>query len=82
MLGQTGVMAQLEVVIESGIIGGVAAPGPYFGCSVQPDQIISAAVLFRKIYSKPLDVVTERSSHSTAFHCCCTVFPWCFTTVP
>eukprot|EP01050_Picozoa_sp_SAG11_P024773 SAG11_NODE_5374_length_1580_cov_0.997974_2_plen_181_part_00 len=57
VLGETGVMEQLAPVLESGITGGVAAPGPYFGASVSPREIGSAPAIFRKIYGKPLDVV-------------------------
>ncbi|MBI2422744.1 MAG: hypothetical protein HYV27_07930 [Candidatus Hydrogenedentes bacterium] len=56
LLYESGLMAQLTMINESGVFGGVAAPGIFFGASVNPDEIVPSSEAFRRIY-KRLDSV-------------------------
>lgn len=52
LLHEHGLMDQLEMMNESGVLGGVAAPGIYFGASVNPTEIVSSAEAFRRMYER------------------------------
>jgi len=47
-----GARRQVQFAVESGVVGGVPAAGLFFGASLQPDEIISSAALFRRCYQK------------------------------
>lgn len=49
-LHASGVLSQLDMVVESGVFGGVAAPGAFFGAAVHPREMVSSAETFRRIY--------------------------------
>lgn len=52
LLHESGVMKYLYMMNESGVFGGVSAPGIFFGAAVNPDEIIPACVAFDRIYSR------------------------------
>ncbi len=56
MLHEHGVLDQVTPMTETGVIGGMAAPGIYFGSAVNPTEIVSSAEAFRRMY-KHLDAV-------------------------
>ena len=56
VLHNTGVLDKLTTIVESGTLGGLAAPGAYFGASVNPDRLVSSAEVFQRIY-RHLDVI-------------------------
>jgi len=56
VLHQTGVMDHLVMINESGVFGGVSAPGAFFGSAVNPNEMVSSAEAFRRIYQR-LDAV-------------------------
>jgi propionate CoA-transferase len=41
-------IGDLTLLVESGVIGGVPAPGMYFGASFGPREIVSTAALFKR----------------------------------
>jgi propionate CoA-transferase len=54
LLLQTGALREMTGFTESGVFGGVAAPGILFGAGVNPTEIVSSAETFRRMY-KSLD---------------------------
>ncbi|MBI3117168.1 MAG: hypothetical protein HYZ00_00680 [Candidatus Hydrogenedentes bacterium] len=56
LLTECGIGSQITVMNESGVFGGLAAPGIFFGAAVNPTEIVSSAEAFRRIY-KNLDSV-------------------------
>jgi len=50
VLHSTGVLDELETIVESGVLGGVASPGAFFGTSINPQRIVSSAQAFHRIY--------------------------------
>ncbi len=55
VLHETGIMGEITLFTESGVIGGVPAPGIFFGAAVGSERIISSAETFRMCPEK-LDV--------------------------
>ncbi len=51
---EAGLLDRVRFVVESGVIGGVPAPGIFFGAAVNPERILSSAELF-KLCEKSLD---------------------------
>jgi propionate CoA-transferase len=45
---ETGASARVSFLVESGVVGGVPAPGAYFGASFAPREIVSTARLFAR----------------------------------
>ena len=43
-----GLQDDLTFLVESGVVGGLPAPGVYFGAGLCPQQIISSALLFKR----------------------------------
>lgn len=52
LLYESGVMNDLYMINESGVFGGVSAPGVFFGAAVNPTEIVPTCVAFDRIYSR------------------------------
>ncbi len=52
LLYESGVMQDLNMMTEAGAIGGVAAPGVFFGAAVNPKEIVPSAVAFERMYNR------------------------------
>ncbi len=52
VLFECGRLNDVTFLVESGVIGGLPAPGVYFGSSFSPSAIVSTAQLFKRCYSK------------------------------
>jgi len=52
LLHESGVMNDLYMINESGVFGGVSAPGIFFGAAVNPYEIVPACVAFDRIYTR------------------------------
>lgn len=52
LLHESGVMDELVMINESGVFGGVAAPGIFFGAAVNPREIVSSAEAFERVYRR------------------------------
>eukprot|EP00004_Rigifila_ramosa_P013502 TRINITY_DN2992_c0_g1_i2.p1 TRINITY_DN2992_c0_g1~~TRINITY_DN2992_c0_g1_i2.p1 ORF type:complete len:471 (+),score=146.51 TRINITY_DN2992_c0_g1_i2:1207-2619(+) len=50
LLYETRVMDHLIMMNESGVFGGLSAPGVFFGAAVNPTEIVSSAEMFRRVY--------------------------------
>lgn len=55
MLYEAGLLKEVTVFTESGVIGGLPAPGVFFGASACPKQMVTSPEIFRLCASK-LDV--------------------------
>ena len=53
---EAGRLGDVTFLAESGALGGLPAPGLYFGASLSPEQILSSAEIFKLVYRK-LDAV-------------------------
>jgi propionate CoA-transferase len=49
ILYESGALKRLTLVTESGVFGGVAAPGAFFGAAINPKEILSSASAFERI---------------------------------
>ena len=52
---ESGLLDDITLLTESGVMGGLPAPGPFFGTAACPERIMSSAEIFRLCYEK-LDV--------------------------
>ncbi|NLO34555.1 MAG: hypothetical protein GX117_14590 [Candidatus Hydrogenedentes bacterium] len=52
LLYKSGVMKQLNMLTEAGAIGGVAAPGVFFGAAINPRELIPSAHVFDMMYKR------------------------------
>jgi propionate CoA-transferase len=52
VLFEHGGLNDLTLLIESGTVGGLPAPGAYFGAAFSPRAIVSTAQLFKRCYRK------------------------------
>lgn len=52
VLFESGAMKQVTLLNESGVFGGLPAPGIFFGAAVNPEEIISSAEAFERIYKR------------------------------
>ncbi len=52
LLFESCVMQDLEMINESGVMGGVSAPGVFFGAAINPREIVSSATAFERIYNR------------------------------
>jgi propionate CoA-transferase len=52
MLFAAGLHEQVTLLVESGPVGGVPAPGVYFGASFSPQRILSSAEMFKLCYDR------------------------------
>jgi len=90
-LFERGRAGEFRFLVESGTVGGVPAPGPYFGAAFGPKQIVSTAELFARCRSR-LDAaclgaleMTPRvtsTSRSAAAACAATSGPAASSTSP
>jgi propionate CoA-transferase len=55
LLHEGGALDNITLLVESGIIGGIPAPGVFFGAAVCPKKIITSPQIFKMFYEK-LDV--------------------------
>ncbi len=55
LLYEGGLFNDITLLTESGVLGGVPAPGIFFGAGICPKEIISSAEIFERCYKK-LDV--------------------------
>jgi propionate CoA-transferase len=52
VLHEGGALRDLRMINESGVLGGMAAPGIFFDAAVNPTEIVSSATAFRRIYER------------------------------
>ena len=52
MLFEAGLLQDVTVFTESGVIGGIPAPGVFFGGAACPKKMITSAEMFRLCYEK------------------------------
>jgi propionate CoA-transferase len=52
VLFEHGRLGDITLLVESGVVGGLPAPGAYFGASFSPRAIVSTAELFRRCYAR------------------------------
>ncbi|HDP34879.1 MAG TPA: hypothetical protein ENN29_07190 [Candidatus Hydrogenedentes bacterium] len=52
LLYESGAMDKLYMMNESGVFGGVSAPGVFFGAAVNPREIVSSATAFERLYER------------------------------
>lgn len=52
LLSHSGVMNELVMINESGVFGGISAPGVFFGAAVNPKEIVSSATAFERVYER------------------------------
>lgn len=50
LLYESGVLKYITLITESGVLGGLAAPGIFFGAAINPTEIVSSAEVFRRMY--------------------------------
>lgn len=51
LLLEAGALPEMTGFTESGVFGGVAAPGIFFGAGVNPTEIVPSAEAFRRMYN-------------------------------
>jgi propionate CoA-transferase len=49
---EQGRLAEVRFLVESGAVGGLPAPGAYFGAAFSPSAIMSTAELFKRCYRR------------------------------
>ena len=49
---EAGRIADVTFLVESGAVGGLPAPGAYFGAALCPQDLVSSAQLFRRCYQR------------------------------
>jgi propionate CoA-transferase len=52
LLYTSGITDQVTLLTESGVFGGIPAPGIFFGAAVNPTEIVSSAEAFKRIYQR------------------------------
>jgi propionate CoA-transferase len=52
ILFEQGRLDDVTLMVESGAVGGLPAPGAYFGAAFSPSSIVSTAELFKRCYRK------------------------------
>lgn len=52
LLYKSGVIKELNMLTESGALGGVAAPGVFFGAAINPDNVVPSVDVFDMIYKR------------------------------
>ena len=56
LLYESGALNDITLITESGVMGGLPAPGIFFGAAINPTEIVSSATVFQRMY-KRLDSV-------------------------
>ncbi len=51
LLHESGILKHITLITESGVLGGLAAPGIFFGAAINPTEIVSSAEVFKRMYS-------------------------------
>ena len=51
-LAHGGVLDDITLFAESGVIGGLPAPGVFFGVAISPKEIVSSAEVFKRCYKR------------------------------
>lgn len=49
VLAEQGIMREITMLNESGVFGGIAAPGIFFGAAAHPEEIVGSPEAFRRI---------------------------------
>jgi propionate CoA-transferase len=52
VFSQTGVTEQITLFAESGVMGGIPAPGLYFGAAICPKRMVGSSEIFKRCYEK------------------------------
>ncbi len=52
LLFESGVLKDVTLMTESGVVGGLPAPGIFFGASINPIEIVSSATIFTRMYQR------------------------------
>jgi propionate CoA-transferase len=52
ILYESGAVKHLTMINESGVFGGMAAPGIFFGAAINPTEIVSSATAFERVYKR------------------------------
>jgi len=50
LLAYAGIVEQITLFTESGVVGGLPTPGVFFGTAISPREIISAIEIFKRCY--------------------------------
>lgn len=50
LLAYAGIVEQITLFTESGVVGGLPAPGVFFGTAISPREIISSVEVFKRCY--------------------------------
>jgi propionate CoA-transferase len=56
VLSQTGITDQLTLFTESGVVGGIPAPGVFFGAAICPSSMVGSVEVFRRCYDNELNM--------------------------
>ena len=56
VLSQTGITDHLTLFTESGVIGGIPAPGIFFGAAIGPESMVGSVEVFKRCYDNELDM--------------------------
>ncbi|MGC8738298.1 MAG: CoA-transferase [Candidatus Hydrogenedens sp.] len=52
LLYESGVLNDITLMTESGVMGGLPAPGIFFGAAINPTEIVSSATVFQRMYQR------------------------------
>ena len=52
ILYESGAIKHITMINESGVFGGMAAPGIFFGAAINPTEIVSSATAFERVYKR------------------------------
>ena len=52
ILYESGAIKHITMINESGVFGGMAAPGILFGAAINPTEIVSSATAFERVYKR------------------------------
>lgn len=52
LLYESGALKHVTLITESGVLGGLSAPGIFFGAALNPTEIVSSAEVFRRMYKQ------------------------------
>lgn len=52
LLYESGALDDITLMTESGVMGGLPAPGIFFGAAINPTEIVSSATVFQRMYQR------------------------------
>ncbi len=52
LLYESGALKDITLMTESGVMGGLPAPGIFFGAAINPTEIVSSATVFQRMYNR------------------------------